>query len=125
MTFKTTAVSPREIRHARVRRRVSGTAARPRLAVFRSNSHIYAQVIDDTAGHTLASASSGEAALKPAEGATKAKGKTSQAAAVGAAIAKRAREAGIKEVIFDRGGFKYHGRVKALADAARKEGLGF
>lgn len=125
MTVKVNSGNARVMRHIRVRRSISGTAARPRLAVFRSNNHIYAQVIDDSVGRTLAAASSSEAGIKPAEGVSKAKGKTAQAAAVGAAIAKRAKEAGIKDVIFDRGGFKYHGRVKSLADAARKEGLGF
>ena len=113
---------PRHIRHRRVRKRVAGTPTHPRLAVFRSSQHIYAQVIDDQAGRTLAAASSIEAAVKSATEKSK---KTEAAAATGARLAQRAKEAGIKTVVFDRGGFKYHGRVKALADAARKEGLEF
>ena len=107
-------------RHARVRRRIAGTAARPRLAVYRSNKHISAQVIDDTTGRTLAAASSVEASLRGASG-----GNIDAARAVGALAASRAREAGITTVVFDRGGFTYHGRVAALADAARAEGLEF
>jgi large subunit ribosomal protein L18 len=105
--------------HARVRTKVTGTAERPRLAVFRSLKHIYAQVIDDAAGKTLASASSREkdAATK---GANKAAAK-----AVGALIAKKAKDKGIKRVVFDRGGYQYHGNIKALADAARENGLEF
>lgn len=118
------ALHGRTMRHERVRKDVSGVPSRPRLAVFRSSNHIYAQVIDDTAGRTLAAASSSEPALK-GKTAGEAKGKTGEAVAVGQAIAKRAMEAGIKQVVFDRGGYKYHGRVKALAEAARKEGLGF
>lgn len=106
-------------RHIRLRKKVAGTAARPRLAVFRSAQHIYAQVIDDRAGRTLAHASDQEAAL--AEAGTK----TERARRVGALVAQRAREAGLGEVVFDRGGFAYAGRVKALADAAREEGLVF
>ncbi len=104
-------------RHARVRERVAGSAGRPRLAVFRSLSHIYAQVIDDGAGRTLAAASD----LDVKESAKKA----ARAAAVGRAIAERARAAGVGEVVFDRGGYRYHGRVKALAEAARESGLKF
>ena len=103
-------------RHRRVRRRVVGTADRPRLAVFRSNKHIYAQIIDDRAGRTLAAASS--TALGEGD-------KTDDAKRVGAAIAERARAAGINAVVFDRGGYLYHGRVQALADAAREGGLEF
>jgi large subunit ribosomal protein L18 len=107
----------RRRRHFRVRKSVHGTAERPRLAVFRSNRHIYAQVIDDEAGHTLASASSQEPALRS-------KSLTVDTAAeVGSLVASRAQEAGIDSVVFDRGGFKYHGRVKALAEAAREGGL--
>jgi len=102
-------------RHKRVRGKVSGTAARPRLNVFRSNTNIYAQVIDDVAGVTLASASSVK------ETGTK----TEQAAKVGTLVAQAAKAAGIEDVIFDRGGYLYHGRVKALADAAREAGLNF
>ena len=107
--------------HRRIRKKVRGDAARPRLAVFRSLKHIYAQVIDDRASRTLATSSS----LDPELGAPEGDGKVAEAAAVGAALAKRALTAGIKSVIFDRGGYKYHGRVKALAEAAREEGLDF
>jgi len=110
----------RQRRHARVRRRVQGTAARPRLAVFRSNKHISAQLIDDDAGRTLAAASSTESVLRDVGG-----GNVEAARAVGALAASRAKEAGITAVVFDRGGFAYHGRVAALADAARAEGLEF
>ncbi len=109
-------------RHRRVRERIVGTAERPRLAVFRSLNHIYAQIIDDTAGHTLASAADIEAAVKDARDGKK---KSEVAGLVGDALAKRAREKGIVSVVFDRGGFKYHGRVKAFAEAARKGGLTF
>ena len=114
------AVKLRAVRHARLRKKLSGDAARPRLCVFRSLKHIYAQVIDDTAGNTLASASSKEA-VKPG-------GETSKiatAAAVGKLVAERAKAAGITTVVFDRGGYKYHGRVKALAEATREEGILF
>ena len=106
-------------RHFRVRRRVQGTTARPRLAVFRSNRYIYAQVIDDVSGRTLASASSQEKDLRER---TLTVG---TAAEVGKLIASRSKAAGITSVVFDRGGFQYHGRLKALADAAREEGLEF
>jgi large subunit ribosomal protein L18 len=107
-------------RHARIRRRVFGTPERPRLAVFRSNQHIYAQIIDDTAHHTLAAASTLESDVleKDASGATQ-----EAAAAVGKAVAERALKAGITQVVFDRGGKLYHGRVSALAEAAREAGL--
>ena len=108
-------------RHHRIRKKVSGTAARPRLAVFRSNKHIVAQVIDDRAGRTLAAASTHEGDLK-ASGGT---GNKEAAAAVGRLVAERAKAAGITTVVFDRGGFVYHGRIAALADAARKAGLEF
>ena len=108
---------PRWIRHRRVRNRVHGTADRPRLSVFRSNKQIYVQVIDDEAGRTLAAASS-----RDTGGAGK---KSEAAAAVGTELAKKALAAGVKQVVFDRGGYMYHGRVKALADAARAEGLDF
>jgi large subunit ribosomal protein L18 len=110
-------------RHVRVRRTIKGTAERPRLDVFRSLNHIYAQIIDDTAGHTLASASDVDKDVRAAAG--NGKKKTEVATAVGEALAKRAKEAGVSTVIFDRGGFRYHGRVKALAEAARKGGLAF
>jgi large subunit ribosomal protein L18 len=113
--------TPRELRirrHTRLRKKVSGTPERPRLSVFRSNVHIYAQVIDDVAGHTLAAASTVE---KDASDGTK----TEQAAAIGKLVAQRALDAGVTKVVFDRGGFQYHGRIKALADAAREAGLSF
>jgi large subunit ribosomal protein L18 len=112
----------RERRHRRVRYKVSGTAARPRLNVFRSAKHIYVQLIDDDQGHTLAAASTLDANLR--EG-----GKTGAnieaAKTVGTLIAQRAKEAGITKIVFDRGGFRYHGRVQQLADAAREGGLEF
>ena len=107
----------RSRRHRRVRVHVEGSAQRPRLAVFRSLNHIYAQLIDDSAGRTLAAASTLE---------QKAKGNgMSQASEVGKAIATKAKAAGVDQVVFDRGGFLYHGRIKALADAAREAGLEF
>ena len=112
----------RRRRHVRVRERLAGTADKPRLAVFRSLNHIYAQIIDDTAGHTLASATYLETDLKSKKDGKK---KTEVAGLVGEALAKKAKEKGIATVVFDRGGFKYHGRVKAFADAARKGGLTF
>jgi len=107
-------------RHARVRKTVRGTAARPRLAVFRSNKHITAQIIDDRAGTTLAAASSTEAAMRAT-----AHGNISEAKQVGALLGERAKAKGITTVAFDRGGYLYHGRVAALADAAREAGLEF
>jgi large subunit ribosomal protein L18 len=104
--------------HKRIRRRISGTAERPRLAVFRSLKHIYAQVIDDTAGRTLAAASSNE------KGAVNG-GNIAGAREIGKLVAERARAKGIEAVVFDRGGYLYHGRVKALAEAAREAGLKF
>jgi large subunit ribosomal protein L18 len=116
------SLSPRKRRHLRVRARLSGTAERPRLNVFRSSVHMYAQVIDDTSGHTLVAASTLDEELrKAAEGETK----TDRAKAVGLLIGERAKAAGIDKVVFDRGGFRYHGRVKALADGARESGLEF
>ena len=108
-------------RHFRVRKKVAGTEQRPRLAVFRSNKHISAQVIDDRAGRTVASASTVEAALRSAA----ATSNQAAAASVGRLVAERARAAGVTSVVFDRGGFQYHGRVAALADAAREAGLEF
>ena len=102
--------------------KISGTAERPRLNVFRSSKHIYAQVIDDVLGHTLAAASTLEKEIADVVGD---KTKKEQAATVGEAIAEKAKEAGITEVLFDRGGYRYHGRVRSLADAARKNGLKF
>ncbi|NJK78589.1 MAG: 50S ribosomal protein L18 [Chloroflexaceae bacterium] len=118
-------VTPREQRikrHRRIRKKVAGTAERPRLCVFRSNLHIYAQIIDDVAGHTLVSASTMD---KQSRSALNDNNKTEQAQAVGKLIAQRALDAGISQVVFDRGGFLYHGRVKALAEAAREAGLTF
>ena len=106
-------------RHKRVRKTVMGTSARPRLSVYRSNKHIVAQIIDDGTGRTIASASSHE---KGASGAT---GNVATAATVGARVAERAKAAGIEKVVFDRGGFLYHGRVAAVAEAARAAGLEF
>ena len=105
--------------HKRIRRKLSGTAARPRLAVFRSEAHIYAQVIDDGEGKTLVSASS------IAKGGKAKGGNVAAAKTIGKLVAERAQEKGIKRVVFDRGGFQYHGRIKALADAAREAGLEF
>ena len=115
-------VEKNEIRsriHKRIRRKLQGTAERPRLAVFRSVAHIYAQVIDDSKGRTVVAASSVEKAAKTNGG------NVAAAKAIGRAIAQRAQEKGIKKVVFDRGGYQYHGRVKALADAAREGGLEF
>ncbi len=108
-------------RHARARKKVAGTTARPRLAVFRSNKHIVAQVIDDMTGRTLAAASTHEAGIKGS-------GSTSNVEAskkIGALVAERAKAAGVDKVVFDRGGFIYHGRIAAVADAARAAGLEF
>jgi large subunit ribosomal protein L18 len=109
----------RKKRHGRVRAKISGTAERPRLNVYRSNKHIYAQLIDDAAGVTIASATTME---KGFEGST---GSTEAAVKIGETIAKRAVEKNVTKVVFDRGGYLYHGRVKALADAARENGLEF
>ena len=110
-------------RHRRVRAKLSGTTGQPRLCVYRSLQHIYAQVVDDSQGQTLVAASTLDAEI--AKDASKKKNKTSQAELVGTLLAKRAVEKKISQVAFDRGGFKYHGRVKALAEAARKGGLKF
>jgi large subunit ribosomal protein L18 len=109
-------------RHARVRAKVEGTTDRPRLSVFRSLNHIYAQVIDDTRGATIVSASTVDPEISNT---LDGKAKKSQAELVGQTIAKRAMEKGVQQVVFDRGGYKYIGRVQALADAARKQGLKF
>jgi large subunit ribosomal protein L18 len=114
--------SARDRRHARVRKSVRGTAQRPRLAVFRSLHHISAQVIDDSQGHTLAAASTYE---KDIRNGLRASANTEAASAVGRVVAERALAAGTVQVVFDRGGYLYHGRVKALADAARAAGLQF
>ena len=112
----------RQVRHRRVRKRVTGTPERLRLNVFRSSAHIYAQIIDDTQGRTLVAASSIDTALR--EGLT-GQPKLAKSKAVGEMLARRAREAGITKVVFDRGGYLYHGRVKAVADGAREGGLDF
>jgi large subunit ribosomal protein L18 len=112
----------RRRRHVRVRKTVSGSPQRPRLAVFRSIKHVYAQIIDDTAGHTLVSATDLESGLRSAAADKK---KSEIARLVGEEIAKKAKDKGITTVVLDRGGFKYHGRVKALAEGARKGGLSF
>lgn len=117
--------SPRELRlrrHRRVRKRVRGSVERPRLNVFRSNMHIYAQVIDDVAGHTLAAASTVERDVATS---VDGQNKIEQAKTIGKLIAERAKQAGVGKVVFDRGGYKYHGRIRALADAARESGLEF
>jgi len=119
---KSTSIEGRDRRHRRVREKVSGTAERPRLCVFRSLNHIYAQVIDDARGHTLVAASTLDVEIA---GDSKGKKKTGKAEMVGTLLAKRAIENGIQLVAFDRGGSRYHGRVKALAEAARKGGLKF
>jgi large subunit ribosomal protein L18 len=108
--------------HERIRRRIRGTSERPRLAVFRSQGHIYAQVVDDDAGRTLVAASSLD---KDVRARSKRGGNVGAAKDVGALVARRAREKGIAAVVFDRGGFQYHGRIKALAEAAREAGLKF
>lgn len=111
----------RQIRRYRIRKRVQGTAERPRLSVFRSSRHIYAQLIDDARGVTLVAASSRDDLSSRVDG----KGKTAVSAAVGKLLAERAKTAGLGQVCFDRGGYLYHGRVKALADGARAGGLEF
>ena len=110
----------RHKRHERIRLRLTGTSGRPRLAVFRSLNQIYAQVIDDSTGRTLASASSLEKGTRGTDGT-----KSEQAKVVGRLIAERAQAAGVRQVVLDRAGFRYHGRVRALADAAREAGLDF
>ncbi len=122
MVRKVSRSAVREKKHARIRLHLAGTAEKPRLAVFRSNSHMYAQIIDDQAGTTLVAASTLEKDVKAGLEHTN---DIAAAEAVGTAIGKRAVEKGIKEVVFDRGGFIYQGKVQALADAARKAGLEF
>jgi large subunit ribosomal protein L18 len=112
----------RQRRHRRVRAKVEGNGSRPRLCVFRSLKHIYAQVINDEQGHTLVTASTLDPEIKSQ---ANSKAKSAQAGLVGSLVAKRALDSGIKEVVFDRGGYLYHGRVKALAEAARQAGLKF
>ena len=122
MVSKKSRSEVRVKKHTRLRNRFAGTAERPRLAVFRSNNHMYAQIIDDTVGNTLAAASTNEKAAKAELEHTN---DTAAAAYVGTLIAKRALKKGIEEVVFDRGGFIYQGKVAALADAAREAGLEF
>lgn len=119
---KDTSRVARQRRHRRVRAKVIGTSSAPRLCVFRSLGHIYAQVIDDSQGHTLAAASTLDSEIK---GEVAGKTKTAQAGLVGSLVARRAQQQGVSRVAFDRGGCQYHGRVKALAEAARQEGLKF
>jgi large subunit ribosomal protein L18 len=119
MTQVANRTAARKKRHVRIRLHTEGTSARPRLAVFRSLNHIYAQVIDDASGRTLASASSLEKELKGSGT------KSEEAKSVGKVLADRAKTAGVERVVFDRAGFRYHGRVKSLADAAREAGLEF
>ena len=120
MTQVASRSAQRVKRHERLRLRFAGTSERPRLAVFRSLNHIYAQVIDDTTGKTLAAASSLESTLRGAEGT-----KSDDAKRVGTLVAERAKAAGVDKVVFDRAGFQYHGRVRSLAEAAREAGLDF
>ena len=120
MTQTASRGAARQKRHERIRLHLSGSPDRPRLAVFRSLNHIYAQVIDDASGKTLASASSLEKELR-----TAGQRKTDEAKTVGRLIAQRAKSAGVERVVFDRAGFRYHGRIKSLADAAREAGLEF
>ncbi len=120
MTQVASRGAARRKRHERIRLHLAGTQDRPRLAVFRSLNHIYAQVIDDASGRTLAAASTVEKELKGSSSS-----KTEEAAVVGRLLAERAKAAGIERVVFDRAGFRYHGRVKSLADAAREAGLEF
>ena len=115
-------LSPRKRRHLRVRAKLSGSPERPRLNVFRSSKHVYAQVIDDVAGHTLVYASSLDDEVT---GDSDANTKTDRARAVGLLVGQRAKDVGIEKVVFDRGGYLFHGRVKALADGAREAGLDF
>ena len=120
MTALSSRGAARRKRHDRIRLRLEGTESRPRLAVFRSLNHIYAQVIDDASGRTLAAASTVEKELKGSSST-----KTEEAAVVGRLLAERAKAAGVTTVVFDRGGYAYHGRVAAIADAARNAGLEF
>ena len=122
MVSKESRAEIREEKHRRIRNRISGTASTPRLAVFRSNNHMYAQIIDDVAQTTLVSASTTQKEVKAELEKTN---DVAAAAYLGTVIAKRAIEKGITEVVYDRGGFIYHGKVKALADAAREAGLKF
>jgi large subunit ribosomal protein L18 len=121
-------IEKKEIRnriHVRIRRKLRGTTERPRLAVFRSVAHIYAQVIDDVEGKTLVSASSVDKDARGAKGSKPNGGNVAAAKTIGKLVAERAKEKGVTRVVFDRGGYQYHGRIKALADAAREAGLEF
>jgi large subunit ribosomal protein L18 len=120
MTQVASRGAARRKRHDRIRLTMAGTAGRPRLAVFRSLNHIYAQVIDDATGRTLVSASTLEKELRGSKAT-----KTEEAASIGKLVAERAKGAGIDRVVFDRAGYRYHGRIKSLADAAREAGLDF
>ena len=120
MTTVASRGAARQKRHDRIRLTLAGTAGRPRLAVFRSLNHIYAQVIDDASGTTLASASTVEKELRGSKAT-----KSEEAASIGKLIAERAKAAGVDHVVFDRAGYRYHGRIKSLADAARNAGLDF
>jgi large subunit ribosomal protein L18 len=122
MIKRSTSREMRARRHRRVRVKVVGTPSRPRLSVFRSSQHVYAQLVDDSRGHTLVAASSREKGVLPDNTTLNPR---QEAELVGQALAKRAQEHGLKAVVFDRGGYPYHGRVKALAEAARKAGLEF
>ena len=122
MSRQRTRKSMRLMRHARVRRRLIGTADRPRLSVFRALNHVYAQIIDDGEGSTLAAASSVESEVRQRKDGLS---KTDVSRVVGRLLADRAKERGVTTVVFDRGGYKYHGRVKALADVLREEGIVF
>ncbi|MBL6711750.1 50S ribosomal protein L18 [bacterium] len=122
MDHARTNLRQRNRRRFRVRKRLNGTAERPRLTVFRSHKHIYAQIVDDTSGRTVASASTADKSLRDQFGFG---GNRTAAEAIGKAVAERAQAAGVKQVCFDRGSFRYHGRVAALADAARAAGLEF
>lgn len=122
MFRKKSSALARKKRHMRIRSRMQGTAERPRLVVFRSLKHMYAQIIDDARGHTLVAASTLDGSLRDDMPSLK---KVEEAARVGQLIAERAKEAGISQVVFDRGGYLYHGRVQRLADAAREAGLVF
>jgi large subunit ribosomal protein L18 len=120
MTQVASRCAARRKRHDRIRLHLEGTGSRPRLAVFRSNTHIYAQVIDDASGRTLAAASTLEKELRGSRST-----KTEEAAVIGRLVAERAKTAGVERVVFDRAGFRYHGRIKSLAEAAREAGLEF
>ncbi|MCL1863397.1 MAG: 50S ribosomal protein L18 [Defluviitaleaceae bacterium] len=124
MINKPCRAAARKKRHYRLRRNLSGTGARPRLTVFKSNKYIYAQIIDDIKGHTIASASTMDAALVKADK-LKSTSNLDAAKAVGTSVAKKAKELGVEEVVFDRSGYIYHGKIAALADAAREAGLKF